>query len=226
MREYLLALLLLWPVSLMADYQAGLNAYARSDYETAYRELLPLAEQGHAGAQFYLGEMYADVSNLFGDYAEAMKWTRLAAEQGHAGAQFNLGSMYAAGKGVTRDYTEAARWYRLAAEQGLIFAQSVLGGMYHEGRGVPQDYAKALKWYRLAVEHENSDVSQYEEYALGLIYDELEDYVRAYAWFNVAAVQGHKESAANRDSVQERMTPAQIAEAQKLSRELLERINK
>ncbi len=41
-----------------ADFQAGLEAYDRGDYATALTEFRPLAQQGHAGAQFNLGQMY------------------------------------------------------------------------------------------------------------------------------------------------------------------------
>jgi hypothetical protein len=42
-----------------ADGQAGVDAYKRGDYATALRDWRPLAEQGDAGAQFYLGTLYA-----------------------------------------------------------------------------------------------------------------------------------------------------------------------
>jgi TPR repeat protein len=41
-----------------ADYQKGLNAYNKRDYATVLREWKPLAEQGHARAQYNLGLMY------------------------------------------------------------------------------------------------------------------------------------------------------------------------
>ncbi len=41
-----------------ADFQAGVEAYDRGDYATALTEIRPLAQQGHAGAQFNLGQMY------------------------------------------------------------------------------------------------------------------------------------------------------------------------
>ena len=37
--------------SAWADFDDGVAAYKRGDYATAYREFLPLAEQGHAQAQ-------------------------------------------------------------------------------------------------------------------------------------------------------------------------------
>ena len=46
-----------------------------------------------------------------------------------------------------------------------------------------------------------------------------QDYVRAHMWFNLSAAQGNQDAAKNRDNIAKRMTPAQIAEAQKLARE-------
>ncbi len=42
--------LLVWPALAQADFQAGLDAYARGDYATALKEWRPLAEQGDAFA--------------------------------------------------------------------------------------------------------------------------------------------------------------------------------
>jgi hypothetical protein len=47
----------------------------------------------------------------------------------------------------------------------------------------------------------------------------LQDYVRAHMWFNLSAAQGYQDAVKNRDMVALRMTPSQIAEAQKLARE-------
>ncbi len=41
-----------------ADFKAGMEAYERGDYATALTEFRPLAQQGNAGAQFNLGQMY------------------------------------------------------------------------------------------------------------------------------------------------------------------------
>jgi hypothetical protein len=38
-------------------------------------------------------------------------------------------------------------------------------------------------------------------------------------WFSLAAAQGYQDAVKNRDMVERSMTPAQIAEAQKLARE-------
>ena len=93
------------------DFQDGLDAVDRGDYKTAHRLWLPLAEQGHASAQFNLGLMYEDGQGVPQDYKEALKWYRLSAEQGIADAQFNLGVMYEDGLGVPQDDKEAVRLY-------------------------------------------------------------------------------------------------------------------
>ena len=45
------------------------------------------------------------------------------------------------------------------------------------------------------------------------------DLVTAYMWINLAAAQGSESEKRARDALEKQMTPAQIAEAQKLSRE-------
>ncbi len=91
-----------------AGWDEGVAAYNRGDYATALREWRPLAKQGDAGAQIFLGFMYRKGRGVPQDYAEAVKWYRKAAEQGHARAQSNLGFMYEHGLGVTQDYTASS----------------------------------------------------------------------------------------------------------------------
>ena len=53
-----------------------------------------------------------------------------------------------------------------------------------------------------------------------------QDYVLAHKWFNLAATGGYEIAAKLRDKSAKQMTPEQIAEGQKLSREIFERIEK
>ena len=115
MKRLILVLILLWPMSLLADWQVGMDAYDQNDYATAYREWLLLAEQGNAAAQFLLGVTYRKGRGVPQDDAEAVKWFRLAAEQGLAIAQYKLAVMYGEGQGVPKDEDEAVRWYILGA---------------------------------------------------------------------------------------------------------------
>jgi TPR repeat protein len=51
-----------------------------------------------------------------------------------------------------------------------------------------------------------------------------EDYVQAYGWLNLAAAQGSRYARSRKSELAEQMTPSQIAEAQKLSTKLWEKI--
>ena len=132
-----------------ADYQAGMDANNRGDYATALREWRPLAEQGHAVAQYSLGLLYANGQGVPKDDVQARQWYEKAAAQGRADAQVNLGILYDYGRGVPQDFKKAVYWYRLSANQGNDLAQRQLGLLYERGDGVPQDYVQAYMWYSL-----------------------------------------------------------------------------
>lgn len=97
-----------------------------------------------------------------------------------------------------------------------------LGTAYQIGAGVPEDKKESVKWYRKAAEQGNADA----QYNLGLAYYNgngvIQDYVTAYAWWNIAAANGYENGKESKAEVAEEMTKEQIAEAQKLSREMVE----
>ncbi len=81
------------------------------------------------------------------------------------------------------------------------------------------DYATALKEWRTLAEQGDAAA----QYNLGVMYREgrgvPQDYVQAHMWVTLAAAQGDKDARKGRGIVAEKMTPAQIAEAQRLARE-------
>ncbi len=92
------------------DFETGLAAYLRGDYETAFSKLRPVAQRGAAIAQTLLAFMYFNGTGVAQDYGEAVKWYRLAAEQGDVIAQSSLGTLYAYGAPtIQQDFAEAAR---------------------------------------------------------------------------------------------------------------------
>jgi hypothetical protein len=102
----------------ISDFQTGSAAYKSGVYATALRIWTPLAEQGYAGAQYNLGQMYRLGQGVPQDYKTAVKWYKLAAERGNSGAQTNLGWMYSNGQGVIQDYVRAHMWWNIAASSG------------------------------------------------------------------------------------------------------------
>jgi TPR repeat protein len=114
-------------------------------------------------------------------------------------------------------YATALQLWRPLADKGSAAAQSWLGFMYYTPHGVPQDYAEAAKWFRLAADQGLA----YAQFNLGVMYANGEgmprDYILAYKWFSMSAAKGNKEAVKDREDIAEFMTPAQIAEAQKLA---------
>ena len=158
------------------------------------------------------------------DYKTAFAMFTKAANKGEAGAQTLLGFMYAEGQSVPQDYNHAVSWYRKAADQGDAVAQHNLGWAYANGRGVAQDYNQALSWFRKAADQGFAGA----QFNLGFMYEYgqgvTQDYVEAHKWYNLAAPYStNKEvrdmATESRDVVAKKMTPAQIAEAQKRASE-------
>jgi TPR repeat protein len=112
---------------------------------------------------------------------------------------------------------------RPLAEDGNALAQFRLGYIYDTSKAISQDDAEAAKWYRRAADQGVAGA----EYNLGAMYAAGHgvplDYVEAYKWLSIAASRfpaGSRDDAVKmRDLVAAKMTPAQIAEAQKLTRE-------
>jgi hypothetical protein len=155
-----------------------------------------------------------------GPDATRVRRIRPLAERGDATAQVSLGAMYKSGHGVPQDYEEAMKWCRKAAAQGNTDAQGLIGLMYKDGNGVEQDFVRAATWLRKAADKGHAGAQA----ALAFLYIDgngvPQDYVQAYKWLNLACAGSKKGDDAfeARDIVAARMSPAQLAEAQKQSR--------
>jgi hypothetical protein len=148
---FLLTALLATSLELSAnDFQRGLEALARDEHQLALDLFRPLAEGGHARAQFALGVAYYEGTGSNRDPATAASWFERSANQGYAPAQFNLGNSYRYGDGVPQDDGVAAAWWTKAAAQEFANAQYNLATLYYFGRGVERDQATALAWFRKA----------------------------------------------------------------------------
>ena len=91
---FVLAICMLSIIGCSSDeekYNEGKDAYWDENYKTALVLLTPFAEDGDAGAQYYLGNMYSDGKGVPENDKTAVEWYTLAAEQGHVYAQLYLG---------------------------------------------------------------------------------------------------------------------------------------
>lgn len=146
----LLSIIMCSPVVHADDFELGMQASNRGDFEKAAELWTPLANQGDRFAQFSLATLYHEGKGVPQDNVKATHWFRAAAEQGLAPAQFNLGNAYLFGRGIKKDYSQALEWWRKAAIQNMAPAQFNLGNAYMNGHGVEKDPNEALKWFQRA----------------------------------------------------------------------------
>jgi TPR repeat protein len=93
---------------------AGSRAYAVQNYVRAAEIFLPLAEQGDARAQTYIGVMYLRGQGVPQNFAVAAYWLHLASAAGIPTAQYFFGLMYDKGQGMPQDFVLAQAWLNLA----------------------------------------------------------------------------------------------------------------
>lgn len=139
---------------------------------------------------------------------------------GHAGQRDATGAyaLYARG-----DYQAAAALLEPLAFAGDAKAQGLLGFLYEYGRGVPQSYVAAANWYASAADQGEATA----QYLLGLAYDKghgvPKDVIYSQKWLILAAARAarHERDVYTRvrDAVASKMSPAQLAVAQRLALE-------
>ena len=152
-----------------ADFDAGMAAYEKGDWDTALRESRAGADQGDRRAQYLLGLIHDHGRGIAEDNEVAIHWYREAATQGHTGALYALGQIYSSDRDIAKDDDAAARWFRLAAEQGDAKAQLRLGVKYYAGKGVRKNYTLAYMWYTLAAPESGPVAEKYLDHITTLM---------------------------------------------------------
>jgi len=173
------------------------------DYAKAMKWYRKAAEQGDAGAEYNLGDMYKQGQGVPRDYAEAARWYDKAAGQGIEKAKISLKQVLriltemGLDAIVGEDFASALRLLEPAAELGGGKAQFFLGLMHYTGQGVPQSYREAKKWYIIAAEQGYASAQS----ALGTMYYKgrgvPQIYRQAKKWFFMAAEQGEPDAQSN-----------------------------
>lgn len=102
----------------------------------------------------------------------------------------------------------------LVGSVGVASADYAEGMRHHER----QEYRQALQEFGKAAKSGDADA----QYMLGRLHEAgngtTQDFVEAHKWYNLAAARGHRHATEARDSLAERMTAEQIAEAQQATR--------
>ena len=182
--------------------------------QSAGQQLVSLAHEGYAEAQYNLGRIYQNGIGVKSNNTEAANWYRLAAKQGYNDAQNRLGLLLEADQ---RDYAGAAQWFAMAATQGNADAQYNLGIIYYSGLGA--NYEFAIHWFQEAAQQGHVQAQN----ILGKMFEQgqgtKQDYIEAYKWLKLAQLQGDLDAKNELKACSASMTADQIATAEKLAHE-------
>lgn len=207
------------------NYYRG--AGSEQNFAKALQLYLQAARQGDSEAQYISGGMYFKGLGTRKDMAMAFKLLHQAAMSGKSSpeSQQIIGQAFLLGSGVPRNYEKAVEWYSLAAANGNREAQNELGFLYAVGKGVERDPEKSAEYF-LQAAFKGLPIAQYN---IGILYYtgngfKDSDLQRSYAWFNLAATNGHQPALAARTYLESILSPNELAAAQNLSTDLAEKI--
>lgn len=151
-----------------ADMERAYDLLDAEQYEEAYREFLPHAQEGDTRAMIEVGLLFLNGNGVEQDDAQALFWINQAANARVPFAQYVLGFMTQHGRGMPADPVAAVVLYEQAANEGIIPAQTALGNLFAYGDdGISVDYETADRWYAQAMQ--NGDASAMNAYAWSVV---------------------------------------------------------
>ncbi len=138
---------------------------------------------------------------------------------------YEKGLDYAFGDGVPQNDRGAFNLFYAAAEKNYALAQYRVGVAYSYGEGVRQDTKLAAEWYQKAA-IQGHTIAQ-RNLAMMYLYGNgiQKNKVHALAWYNIIASQGNVMDIRRRDTLQKEFSQNELAQSEKLSNEILNRLN-
>lgn len=189
----------------------------------AFQWYLKAAKQGHARAQYQVGDLLRVGISTWDNTEDYFSWNLKAAQQGVAEAQEAVGHLYSDGysyqnRNLPPNPSESFKWYLKAAQQGRELAQLRVGQAFEHGRGVPEDNKEAAKWYAKAADR--GYISAQHSLGCLLAAGSPNDYVQAFMWLEIvwATPYGWDYGTACADKASG-VTPKQREQARKLAHE-------
>ena len=125
-------------------YDVPVKGGVELDLHKAFHWYSRAAGEGHAWAQFALGNMMELAQGTSRNDLAARQWYEAASAQGIAEAQMHLARMLQAGRGGPADLSRAVELYERAAAQGHEQAATNLALLHLQGTVPAADPAKAL----------------------------------------------------------------------------------
>lgn len=212
-------------LSTAQKYYYGVGA--PKNFYRAFKLYLKAAEEGNLDAMFIVGGMYMQGQGTSINEAEAFKWLYKAAINGRSSKESEriLAQSFIRGRNVPQNYDEALYWYERAAKGGDAEAQSELGYLYFSGKMVGQNFKKAYYWFEIAAKN-NYPQAQYNMGILWYTGNGVPaiDFVKAYAWFNLADSSGHRSGGVAKKFLETTLSEDELKKAQQFSTELYKEI--
>lgn len=164
-----------------------LPAYIHASDKLLFQELLRIAEQGSAEAQYNVGMMLNNGLGTSKDPRKAFDWFRKAADSGDPLGAYKVGCYYDGQHEdvVPVDPDKALHYKLIAANAGYSLAQHDIGGTYYR----QSKFSDSLHWLKLASD-QGFPMSLYN---LSMIYHEgkhvPKDPSLTYAFFKLAKLR-------------------------------------
>lgn len=182
-----------------------------------FQDIIKMAEDGLAPAQYNLGDMYLEGQGAPKDVALGAKWHRKAAEQGFPMSQFRLGELYAKGQGVEQDQALSLKWLGKAKAAGVTLPPPDAGKEPADAAPVDAALSQAAR---------NDTKYAGAQYKLSAMYFNgngvPRDLVLAYMWVKLAAHHGSEEAKRDRQFIASEMTQEQMAKGDELAHKWLQ----
>ncbi|MBT6406206.1 MAG: sel1 repeat family protein [Rhodospirillaceae bacterium] len=152
------------------DYGAGLSAAANKDWQKAFNIWMPLAEQGNARAEYWIGNMYEHGYAVPQNNAKAIYWYTRAAKQSDAGARGKLGTMYLKGQdlppGRVAAYAQASIRGALdpsVAKMAEAFGECMTPDEIAEAQVAVRKFWETYAWLRILAAQDDAIEKKAEE---------------------------------------------------------------
>jgi len=178
-------------------FSKGSASYEADDFPEAMATLLPLADSGHAAAQYIVGQMYRSGNEVEASRELSLQYWKAAADQGHPDAALQLffllspstsdprvaGSSEKDATGAEHYINIALHGFKKLAEAGDAAGMGNLGFLFQFGFGVPVDNAEAIRWYTAGFDAGGHGLANH----LALLYyggdTQIRDKIKARFWY-------------------------------------------
>ena len=170
-----------------------------------------------------------DIVKLFKtkDYEKALSSLNLLCNKNNIKAQYLYSQIFYAGNIIPQDFEKAYFWSNIANLGGFKKSKKITNLLNEilekdQKSKINNDIREFLE--KLAKQKNKLAILQLAKWYLKL--SEEIDYTNAYKWYNVAVAMGIKTATKKRDEMLSELSAEQIVDAQKLSTEIFNKMNK